>query len=195
MIRLFVRQGVRVGKQRGMQDRHLTAAEHGNGEQRRDHDMFDDPLHDLSKPVCSRLVKRTAVVKDFPPSFVRQSRVGMYTMPDFRRMSGTCLQQYFHMRKPMTFDALLKGSVFALAAVALAGPAMAHGFDDCTKEPKDKWKPQAEAEAAATAAGYTVTKSKVEGSCYEVYAKDKDGKKFELFYNPVDLQLVKKQDD
>ena len=51
------------------------------------------------------------------------------------------------------------------------------------------------AEAAATAAGYTVTKSKVDGSCYEVYAKDKDGKKFELFYNPVDLQLVKKQDD
>ena len=51
------------------------------------------------------------------------------------------------------------------------------------------------AEAAATAAGYTVTKSKVEGSCYEVYAKDKDGKKFELFYNPVDLQLVKKHDD
>ena len=50
-------------------------------------------------------------------------------------------------------------------------------------------------QAAATAAGYTVTKSKIEGSCYEVYAKDKDGKKFELFYNPVDLQLVKKQDD
>ena len=33
---------------------------------------------------------------------------------------------------------------------------MAHGFDDCTKEAKDKWKPQAEAEAAATAAGYVV---------------------------------------
>ena len=65
MIRLFVRQGVRVGKQRGMQDRHLTAAEHGNGEQRRDHDMFDDPLHGLSKPVCSRLVKLTAVGKRF----------------------------------------------------------------------------------------------------------------------------------
>ena len=33
-------------------------------------------------------------------------------------MSGTYLQQHFHKRKPMTFDALLKGSVFALAAVA-----------------------------------------------------------------------------
>ena len=95
----------------------------------------------------------------------------------------------------MKLEARVKGVVFVLAAAAVAGPAMAHGFDDCTKEAKDKWKPQAEAEAAATAAGYTVTKSKVEGSCYEVYAKDKDGKKFELFYNPVDLQLVKKHDD
>jgi hypothetical protein len=99
------------------------------------------------------------------------------------------------MRKQLKLEALVKSVVLALVAAAISGPAMAHGFDDCTKEAKDKWKPQAEAEAAATAAGYTVTKSKVEGSCYEVYAKDKDGKKFELFYNPVDLQLVKKHDD
>jgi hypothetical protein len=95
----------------------------------------------------------------------------------------------------MKLESPLKCAVLAFAATIVAGPALAHGFDDCTKEAKDKWKPQAEAEAAATAAGYSVTKSKVEGSCYEVYAKDKDGKKFELFYNPVDLQLVKKQDD
>jgi hypothetical protein len=95
----------------------------------------------------------------------------------------------------MKLEALLKGAALVLAATVISGSALAHGFDDCTKEAKDKWKPQAEAEAAATAAGYTVTKSQVEGSCYEVYAKDKDGKKFELFYNPVDLQLVKKQDD
>ena len=93
------------------------------------------------------------------------------------------------LRVPVT------GGVFAFAALAIAGSAMAHGFDDCTKETKDKWKSQAEAEAAATAAGYSVTRSKIEGSCYEVYAKDKNGKKFELFYNPVDLSLVKKQDD
>jgi hypothetical protein len=89
----------------------------------------------------------------------------------------------------------MKRTAVAAIALAVASPAFAHGFDDCTKEPKDKWKPQAEAEAAAKAAGYTVTKSKIDGSCYEVYAKDKDGKKFELFYNPVDLSLVKKQDD
>jgi hypothetical protein len=93
------------------------------------------------------------------------------------------------------FDHRMKRIVFSALALGLAGPAFAHGFDDCTKEAKDKWKPQAEAEEAAKAAGYSVTRSKIEGSCYEVYAKDKDGKKFELFYNPVDLSLVAKHDD
>lgn len=93
------------------------------------------------------------------------------------------------------FDSPVKRIVFSAVALGLAGPAFAHGFDDCTKEPKEKWKPQAEAEAAAKTAGYSVTRSKVAGSCYEVYATDKDGKKFELFYNPVDLSLVKTQDD
>ena len=91
----------------------------------------------------------------------------------------------------MKLEALVKCVAFVSSPLLVAGPAMAHGFDDCTKEAKDKWKPQAEAEAAATAAGYTVTDPRSMASCYEVYAKDKDGKKFELFYNPVDLQLVK----
>ncbi len=95
----------------------------------------------------------------------------------------------------MKCHAAAKRTALFMLALAVAGPALAHGFDNCTKEPKDKWKPQAEAEAAAKTAGYTVTKSKIDGSCYEVYAKDKAGKKFELFYNPVDLTLVKKQDD
>ncbi len=95
----------------------------------------------------------------------------------------------------MTFETMAKSTILALAALAMCGPAMAHGFDDCTKEAKDKWKPQAEAEAAATAAGYAVTKSKIDGTCYEVYAKDKDGKKFELFFNPLTLELVHKRDD
>jgi hypothetical protein len=82
-----------------------------------------------------------------------------------------------------------------LLSAAIVAPASAHGFKDCTKEAKETWKAQTEAEAAATAAGYTVSKSKIAGSCYEVYAKDKDGKKFELFYNPATLELVKKQDD
>jgi hypothetical protein len=77
----------------------------------------------------------------------------------------------------------------AVAALILAAPALADGKKDCTTEPQTSWKPVADAEAAATAAGYEVRKSKIEGSCYEVYAV-KDGKNLELFYHPMDLKLV-----
>ena len=76
----------------------------------------------------------------------------------------------------------------ALASIASA-PAFADGKKDCTTEAQAKWKPQADAEAAAKTAGYDVRRSKIEGACYEVYAV-KDGKNLELFYNPVDLKLM-----
>jgi hypothetical protein len=88
---------------------------------------------------------------------------------------------------------MLKTCSFAAAAVfaltTLSMPAFADGKNDCTTEAKEKWKPQPDAEAAAKAAGYEVRRSKIEGSCYEVYAV-KDGKNLELFYNPMDLKLV-----
>jgi hypothetical protein len=73
-------------------------------------------------------------------------------------------------------------SVLAPSAV------LADGFKNCTKVAKAAWKPASEAEAAARAAGYEVRKTKVEGSCYEVYGV-KGGKLFELFYSPEDLSL------
>lgn len=76
----------------------------------------------------------------------------------------------------------------SLGLLGLA-PAFADGFKNCTKEPKASWKPASEAEAAAKALGYEVRRSKIEGSCYEVYGV-KDGKLFELFYSPVDLKLM-----
>ena len=69
-----------------------------------------------------------------------------------------------------------------LALSFVASPALADG--------KVAWKPQAQAEAAAKAAGHEVRRSKVtEGNCYEVYTV-KDGKNLELFYDPVSLKLV-----
>jgi len=71
-----------------------------------------------------------------------------------------------------------------------ASPLRADGYKNCTKAPKASWQPASAAEAAATAAGYEVRKTKVEGSCYEVYGVNKQGKLFELFYDPVDLKLM-----
>ena len=77
----------------------------------------------------------------------------------------------------------------ALPLVALVPSAvLADGFKNCTKVAKTLWKPASEAEAAARSAGYEVRKSKIEGTCYEVYGV-KGGKLFELFYSPEDLSL------
>jgi hypothetical protein len=82
-----------------------------------------------------------------------------------------------------------RSAILAAAAVLFVFPAFADGKKDCTTEPKANWKPVAEAEAAAKAAGYDVRKSKTEGACYEVYGF-KGGKGMELFYNPIDLKLM-----
>lgn len=84
---------------------------------------------------------------------------------------------------------LIKSAAVGISFGALLAPAYADGFKNCTKEPKAVWKPASDAEAAAKALGYEVRRSKVEGSCYEVYGV-KDGKLFELFYSPVDLKLM-----
>ncbi|GLH77403.1 hypothetical protein SSBR45G_23110 [Bradyrhizobium sp. SSBR45G] len=80
----------------------------------------------------------------------------------------------------------------AVIGAAIAGfaisPAMADGYKTCTKLDKAQWKPATEAEAKAKEAGYEVRRSKVEGTCYEVYGV-KGGKLYELFYSPEDLSL------
>ncbi|WP_315759145.1 MULTISPECIES: PepSY domain-containing protein [unclassified Bradyrhizobium] len=78
-------------------------------------------------------------------------------------------------------------AALAVAFTAIS-PALADGYKDCTKLDKASWKPAAEAEAKAKDAGYEVRRSKVEGTCYEVYGV-KGGKLYELFYSPEDLSL------
>lgn len=74
--------------------------------------------------------------------------------------------------------------------IGMGSTAMADGFKNCTKLEKASWKPasEAEAKAKAKALGYEVRRSKIEGSCYEVYGV-KEGKLYELFYSPEDLSL------
>jgi hypothetical protein len=77
----------------------------------------------------------------------------------------------------------------AVVIASLTGSAaMADGYKTCTKLDKASWKPASEAEAKAKEAGYEVRRSKVEGTCYEVYGV-KGGKLYELFYSPEDLSL------
>lgn len=80
--------------------------------------------------------------------------------------------------------ALLAVFVLLAGSVSFAGP-------DCTKEAKDKWMPEAKMKEMILSQGYKIKKFKIDGNCYEIYGWDKEGKKVEIYYNPVDGSVVK----
>lgn len=81
--------------------------------------------------------------------------------------------------------------VAVLALSTLSFGAFASTYDgECTREPQSKWMKTTDVKVKFEAQGYSVGKIKTGGSCYEVYAKDKDSKKIELFVNPVDASVV-----
>ncbi|MDE2407810.1 MAG: PepSY domain-containing protein [Xanthomonadaceae bacterium] len=77
---------------------------------------------------------------------------------------------------------------------ALAAPAAFAG-PKCTDAPRDKWLPKETMQERIVKAGYTIDKFKVSGSCYEIYGKDKAGKRVEIYYDPTDGKVVKERDD
>jgi hypothetical protein len=66
-----------------------------------------------------------------------------------------------------------------------------HAKKNCTDEPKEKWMSVEEFKRQKEAEGYQIRKFKQPGSCYEIYGKNKAGKKVEVYFNPVDGSVVK----
>lgn len=79
-------------------------------------------------------------------------------------------------------------------AAALAAPAAFAG-PKCTEAPRDQWIPEKTMQERITKAGYTIDKFKVSGTCYEIYGKDKNGRRVEIYYDPTDGRVVKERDD
>jgi hypothetical protein len=79
-------------------------------------------------------------------------------------------------------------AVTALPSLALAGPS-------CTKDPKSKWMSEDAMKAKIDILGYKVKTFEVTGNCYEIYGKDKDGKRAEVYFNPVSGDIVKSEID
>ncbi|MEZ5924111.1 MAG: PepSY domain-containing protein [Hyphomicrobiaceae bacterium] len=79
--------------------------------------------------------------------------------------------------------------IAAALSIALAGSALADGFDKCTEEAKEKWMTEEQVSAKAVEMGYEVKKIEEEGTCYEVYGV-KDGQQLEVFFNPVTAEVV-----
>jgi hypothetical protein len=89
---------------------------------------------------------------------------------------------------------LVLKAMTALGAIGIAGSAMA--APACTTEPKSKWLTEAQMKSKVTALGYKDIKVfQVSGACYEIYAHTKDGKRAEVYFNPVTGAVVKSNVD
>jgi hypothetical protein len=73
-----------------------------------------------------------------------------------------------------------------LSSIAFAAP-------ECTKEPQSKWMSQDAMKAKVEAQGVKILRFLISGNCYEVYGHDKNGKKVEIYFDPVDGHTVKQR--
>jgi hypothetical protein len=90
-----------------------------------------------------------------------------------------------------TTMSILRISAIAAVVAAFTGTAMAG--PQCTTAPQTQWMTEAAMRAKIEKDGYTIKTFKVSGSCYEIYGFSKDGKKVEIYFNPVDGSIVKKE--
>lgn len=76
--------------------------------------------------------------------------------------------------------------------MGLSGHALASTH--CTDAPKTQWQKQDDFKAKLQKEGYQIQKFKItEGNCYEIYGKDKSGKKVEIYFNPTNGDVVKQK--
>lgn len=89
----------------------------------------------------------------------------------------------------------MKSRVLSLLLVSAASlsPLSAWAKADCKAYPKSEWMSEADAKAKIQAQGYTIAKFKVDGNCYEIYGKNKEGKKVEIYYDAKTLEPVKSE--
>lgn len=80
-----------------------------------------------------------------------------------------------------------------LLFVFAAGAASAHGDVKCPAHPKSEWKPHTELEKKLTSQGWVVRRMEATATCYEVYAKDPQGKRIEAFFDPVTFERVEEK--
>jgi len=91
----------------------------------------------------------------------------------------------------MPINQFVKAAAFTLlagsAATAMAGP-------QCTEADKSKWQDQEAFQEKLKNDGYDIKKFKVTGGdCYEIYGYNTEGKRVEIYFNPVDGSVVKEE--
>jgi hypothetical protein len=99
--------------------------------------------------------------------------------------------------KPMETNEMRTASLMlpAAALLALAGCA-GEPATQCTSTPQGEWQDADAFQQTLLARGFEINEFKVtEGNCYEIYGFDADGTKVEIYFDPVDGSVVKREED
>ena len=90
--------------------------------------------------------------------------------------------------------ALSLAATAAAVMIAFAGPASAGPV--CTTAPRAQWLTEAQMRARIAQMGYTrIRVFQVSGSCYEIYARAPNGRRAEVYFNPVTGAVVQNTED
>jgi len=92
----------------------------------------------------------------------------------------------------MRYSAMIKTAALlaATGAIALAIPAQADGDVVCSSGAQSGWQPLSELRKRVWQEGWTVQEARIQGDCYEVYARTETGQAVEAFFHPVTLQKL-----
>lgn len=88
------------------------------------------------------------------------------------------------------------GRLLTLLAVGAAS-STAFASPTCTKAPESAWLSETAMRQKIAAMGYKDIKvfKKTKSGCYEIYGRTADGRKAEVYFNPVDGSIVEKNED
>ena len=86
----------------------------------------------------------------------------------------------------------IAAAITGLAALALGlgAPAQADGDVTCNAGPQSGWAKMSKLKKKAWLEEWKLLKMQVEGDCYEVYARTKEGQSIEAFFHPVTLKKL-----
>lgn len=86
-----------------------------------------------------------------------------------------------------------------IAAIAVLGAIAGHAVASptCTRQPESQWLSEAEMQKKISQMGYKEIKvfKKTASGCYEIYGRTGDGRKAEVYFNPVTGAVVESNVD
>jgi len=90
----------------------------------------------------------------------------------------------------------LHRTLFVFISIAALAGCASEETTQCTSEPRSAWQDADAFQQNLIDQGYRINEFKVtDGSCYEIYGFDADDTKVEIYFNPVDGSIVKREED